>query len=125
NDKQMIHGASQLFYNDPRRRFTYGMTIEKTSTRLWYFNHSFLCLSNPFDCNKVRFISLIRFFLYMTFASETQLGFDPTVKRCEENGEIYFRYKVEDKFYRTVGNPIAEDSAWLINSRAVRVWTVR
>ncbi|TFK28993.1 hypothetical protein FA15DRAFT_744704 [Coprinopsis marcescibilis] len=124
NNQQMVHGASQLFYNDPRRRFTYGMTIEKTSTRLWYFNHTFICISNEFDCNKNP-EAFIRFFLYMTFASETQLGFDPTVKRCEENGKVYFRYKVEDKFYRTIGNPIAEESAWLMNSRAVRVWTVR
>ncbi|TFK29019.1 hypothetical protein FA15DRAFT_457079 [Coprinopsis marcescibilis] len=100
------------------------MTIENTSTRLWYFNHSFVCTTKEFDCNKNP-EAVIRFFLYMTFASETQLGFDPTVKRCEEKGTVYFRYKVEHKFYRTIGNPIVEESAWLMNSPAVRVWTVR
>ncbi|TFK22962.1 hypothetical protein FA15DRAFT_705880 [Coprinopsis marcescibilis] len=124
NNKQMVFGASQLFYNDPRRRFTYGMTIEKTSTRLWFFNHSFICTTDPFDCNENP-EALIRWFLYMTFANETQLGFDPTVKRLEKDKEVFFRYQVNDKYYRTIGNPIAEDSAWLMNSRAVRVWTVR
>ncbi|TFK19128.1 hypothetical protein FA15DRAFT_727359 [Coprinopsis marcescibilis] len=124
NDKQMIHGASELFYNDPRRRFTFGLTIEKTATRLWYFNHSYICITEEFDCNKDP-EALIRFFLYITFASEEQLGFDTTVERRAEAGEVYFLYKVEEKHYRTVGNPLAEDSAWLMNSRAVRVWTVR
>ncbi|TFK20557.1 hypothetical protein FA15DRAFT_720165 [Coprinopsis marcescibilis] len=124
NEKQMVHGASELFYNDPRRRFTFGVTIEGTATRLWFFNHSFICITHEFDCNTDP-DSLVRFFLYMTFASEEQLGFDQTVKRLEEATEAYFLYKVEGNYYRTVGNPLAEDSAWLMNSRAVRVWTVR
>ncbi|TFK22961.1 hypothetical protein FA15DRAFT_746969, partial [Coprinopsis marcescibilis] len=61
----------------------------------------------------------------MSFANKTQLGFDPTVKQLEKDNDVFFRYQVDDKYYRTIGNPIAEDIAWFMNSRAVRVWTVR
>jgi hypothetical protein len=41
--------------NDPCHRFTYGLTIENGSARLWFFNRGQIIASQPFDwySNKV------------------------------------------------------------------------
>lgn len=39
---------------DPRRRLTYGFTIEGVNMRVWYMNRSDVFVSWSFDINTVR-----------------------------------------------------------------------
>ncbi|KAF6763698.1 hypothetical protein DFP72DRAFT_955852 [Ephemerocybe angulata] len=124
NERQLLGNVAQVMYNDPRRIFSFGITIEKTSVRLWHFNRSRICVSKEFDCEKEPY-ALVRVLLFLSFASQQQLGFDPTVMKGEDGTEQYFRYAVGDKWYRTVGDPIDEDGAYFLIGRGVRVWAVK
>lgn len=42
-----------IMRNDPRRRFTYGVTIQQTTVRLWFCDRAVWAVSTPFDMNKV------------------------------------------------------------------------
>lgn len=64
----------------------------------------------------------IQFLLYVLFATATELGYDPTVKR--HDGTSY-EYQVRGSFYITQGPPISEDANSHIVSRAARVWLVK
>ncbi|KAF5334540.1 hypothetical protein D9611_013803 [Ephemerocybe angulata] len=124
NERQLLGNVAQVMYNDPRRIFSFGITIEGTSVRLWHFDRSRICVSKEFDCEKEPY-ALVRVLLFLSFASQQQLGFDPTVMKGEDGTEQYFRYAVGDKWYRTVGDPIDEDGAYFLIGRGVRVWAVK
>lgn len=54
NREKIIRNGQHIMENDPRRRFTFGVTIENTSTRLWYFSRSHIMVTEPFNFNAVR-----------------------------------------------------------------------
>ncbi|KAJ7625013.1 hypothetical protein DFH06DRAFT_1229583 [Mycena polygramma] len=128
NELKMIGAATTLMYNDPRRRYIMGFTIEKQQMRLWYFCRSHVCVSLPFD-----FVTqprpFIRFLLTIIFSTPAELGFDPTVTRCAvKRGKktfIAYQYRVKDDYYLTEGHPLSEDAAYRMVSRATRVWKVK
>ncbi|KAJ6511347.1 hypothetical protein C8R47DRAFT_731241 [Mycena vitilis] len=128
NELKMIGAATTLMYNDPRRRYIMGFTIEKQQMRLWYFCRSHVCVSLPFD-----FVTqprpFIRFLLTIIFSTPAELGFDPTVTRCAvQRGKktfIAYQYRVKDDYYQTEGHPLSEDAAYRMVSRATRVWKVK
>lgn len=84
---------------------------------------------------------MIGLFLYFAFATEEELGYDTTVERhppsssrikissgkeiVDPSKEVYFVYTAGKKRYRTIGDPIAEDGAFFLISRGIRVWRVR
>ena len=45
----MVYSGFHMLSKDPRRRFTFGVTIEDTESRLWYFSRSFIVVSTPFN----------------------------------------------------------------------------
>ncbi|KAF9074801.1 hypothetical protein BDP27DRAFT_1415727 [Rhodocollybia butyracea] len=72
----------------------------------------------------------LKFILFLTYASKSQLGVDPTVTRfiyeCEGSvNNIRYRFVVGGRTYETVGPPISEQRAYFIVSRSTRVWRVR
>ena len=84
----------QYAASDPCRRFTFGLTIEDTDTRLWFCSCSAMIDSEKMDFNKVRFafrdslteltyfqnpLILIFIFLAFTFASGSDLEWDDTM----------------------------------------------
>ncbi|KAL4245741.1 hypothetical protein ABKN59_001693 [Abortiporus biennis] len=64
---------------DPSRRFTYGITVEGTSMRLWFSCHSAVVVSEPFNFTKEPDL-LVSAVIAFAFASEEQLGWDGSVK---------------------------------------------
>ncbi|EIW83350.1 hypothetical protein CONPUDRAFT_164312 [Coniophora puteana RWD-64-598 SS2] len=140
NELKISGGATELLYNDPCRRFVNGFTIEDRNMRMWRFERSHVCFSQPFDFHKKAKLFL-RFLLYIIFSSPKDLGFDPTVRRYykpitenadspspETDGcryEIAYRYQIGSRFFLTEGPPISEEAAYWVASRATRVWRVR
>ncbi|KAJ6511328.1 hypothetical protein C8R47DRAFT_1094681 [Mycena vitilis] len=128
NEQKMITAAANVMYNDPRRRFIMGFTIEEQRMRLWYFCRSHVCVSLPFDF-QAEPRDFIRFLLTIIFSTPAELGYDTTVTRCTvERGQktfIAYQYRVKDDYYQTEGHPLSEDAAYRMVSRATRVWKVK
>ncbi|KAF5334494.1 hypothetical protein D9611_013804 [Ephemerocybe angulata] len=103
NERQLLANVVHLMHDDPRRIFAFGIIFEET----W----------EPKD--------LIRALLFLSCASREQFGFDPTVVQGMEANERYFRYAVDDKWYRTTGRPLEDSGAFYLIGRGVRIWTVR
>ncbi|KAF8877516.1 hypothetical protein BD779DRAFT_1803938 [Infundibulicybe gibba] len=61
----------QVMREDARWRFTFGITIEDTSTRFWFASRSVVLKPSP----------LIRMVKFLLHASEEQLGYDMTMGR--------------------------------------------
>lgn len=59
--KKMVWNLNHIMRNDPARRFTLGLTIEDTQTRVWFTSRSGVMVSEPFDFFTVRSISTNRF----------------------------------------------------------------
>ncbi|KAI0040043.1 hypothetical protein FA95DRAFT_1550163 [Auriscalpium vulgare] len=130
NEAQIMSAAAEVMYNDPCRRFMTGFTIEKDQMRLWYFCRGHILVSDFFDFHKEPTL-FIRFLLYIQFASLSDLGYDPTVSRRWVNVEgkpyqqIAYEYRIEGRKFLTKGNPLSEDAAFELVSRATRVWEVQ
>ena len=75
--------------DDPCCRAMFGMTIENTTTRLWFCCRSSIVVSEPFDFFSVR--ALILTFVRKSF------GFDPTIVRVPER-PTEFVIDVHDSF---------------------------
>ena len=108
---------NHLMREDPRRGFVIGFTIENSSMRYWYCSRSDVFVSEAFDMLKVRdslfihsafFIDtvipqehqiLVDFILRMSFATEAQLGWDPSIELHEPslmNGPGELQYNILD-----------------------------
>ncbi|KAH6914708.1 hypothetical protein BKA70DRAFT_1557096 [Coprinopsis sp. MPI-PUGE-AT-0042] len=125
NEEQTAAGPCLLFYNDARRTRAYALSIEKSSTRLWCFDRGAIRTTERFDCNENP-AWVIRFFLYLTFADKEKLGYDPTIRRIKVNkGPTPYIYECEGVYYRTIGQPLAEEDAFSLISRGARIWRVR
>ncbi|KAJ6511334.1 hypothetical protein C8R47DRAFT_1314332 [Mycena vitilis] len=128
NEQKMITAAANVMYNDPRRRFIMGFTIEEQRMRLWYFCRSHVCVSLPFDF-QTEPRDFIRFLLTIIFSTPAELGFDPTVTRRvverENKPFVAYQYRVRDDYYLTVGYPLSEAAALHLVSRATRVWIAK
>ncbi|KAI6046783.1 hypothetical protein EDC04DRAFT_1249500 [Pisolithus marmoratus] len=80
NDKQVVWSLYHIMRSDPCRRATFGVTIENTKLRFWFTCRAVTLVSKTFD-----FFSepehLIYFFCSLAFASDHELGWDPTIRR--------------------------------------------
>lgn len=94
NVKKQVFSMQQVMTYDPCRRFTFGLTIENTDTRLWFCFRSAIIVREQMDFNQVRFafrdslteltyfqnpLILIFIFLTFTFASKSDLEWDDTM----------------------------------------------
>lgn len=123
NERQLVGGAAHLLYNDPTRRHVYGYTMEGEFTRFWRFDRGMISVSEEFNCHTDSEY-LIRFFLFLSFASEEAIGYDASVRQVTTGDTTYFIYEADGKYYRTINAPLAEDNAFYIISRGVRTWEV-
>ncbi|KAJ6477383.1 hypothetical protein C8R47DRAFT_1323353 [Mycena vitilis] len=129
DELKLFDAATALMCNDPRRCYVMGFAIEHDQMRLWYFCRSHICVSEAFDFREEP-KPFIRFLLTILFATQTELGYDPTIThRTIQNdaGEdvIAYQYKVDDTYYLTQGHPLSDYAASRIVSRATRVWIVK
>ena len=103
--------AQYILYNDARRTHVFAVTMEHTSVRLWCHSRSGSIVTERFDVHKVcvlviPFLSsidpslqdareLVQFLLFSTFATTSQLGFDPTVRRVVDGcGKLHYQFDV-------------------------------
>ncbi|KAJ7207104.1 hypothetical protein GGX14DRAFT_636222 [Mycena pura] len=123
NRGQVVGGATRYIANDPRRTHMYSLTIEKDSCRLWYYCRSHCVKSEAFSLSTdIR--SFIHFVISISFATEEDLGFDPTIRRRRnEDNTIYYEYKLNHTVYKTL-SLISEHPAAAITGRGTRVWRV-
>lgn len=49
NVRKVVSGVSHILHNDPSRRYAFGITIEDTQIRVWYFSRSIVMASEAFD----------------------------------------------------------------------------
>jgi hypothetical protein len=61
NSSNIVCGMQHIMAVDPRRRFTFGITVMGTSLGLWYTNRSMLVGSKPLDIIKVASVCLLVF----------------------------------------------------------------
>ncbi|KAF4622297.1 hypothetical protein D9613_009201 [Agrocybe pediades] len=132
NAREVVSATVQIMNEDPRRIFSYGFTIEGFEMTLWYF-----CKSHFVVAGKIRldtpddFKKLIITFISFMFATDEEMGYDPTITVHEADEQTQFTYKLPgcqtrgsfDRFYRTVA--IIDDFQSLsITGRSTRVWLV-
>ncbi|KAF8524536.1 hypothetical protein JB92DRAFT_3250518 [Gautieria morchelliformis] len=67
---------AHIMRKDPCRRFTYGLTIENTQTRIWFAGRSTVYVTKSFNFIQEH-EKFIHFALSFCFATETQMGWDP------------------------------------------------
>ncbi|KAK1228050.1 hypothetical protein PQX77_008929 [Marasmius sp. AFHP31] len=127
NVRKLFSNSTHMMFSDPRRRFCFGITIEDTQMRFWYFSralnyvtHDFNFITNPKP--------FIQFLLATSFATPEELGYDPTVVRLHVDGEWVYDYRVDHpkhgtQWYRTVESLDTHRAARL-PGRGVRVWVV-
>ncbi|KAK7684955.1 hypothetical protein QCA50_011790 [Cerrena zonata] len=129
NVLQVVGAASHILHNDPCRRHTFGVTIEDKRTRVWYFSRSLAMVSESFDFiteNRNRFIHLL---VSLAFATDVEIGFDPSVKRRlvqhdDAEAVICYDILVNGRWYQTM-DCLDNYRASRVVGRATRVWQVR
>ncbi|EEB91322.1 hypothetical protein MPER_10334 [Moniliophthora perniciosa FA553] len=133
NVEQLIGNAARILFSDPLRRFRWSVSIEDTTMRLWFLSRSVCFVSKPFNFVMEQ-MPFVHFLLATSFASKTDLGYDPTVRRTvvkRGKNVVVYDYMVYDKekgcevWYRTVGNVISNYRANRPLGRAIRVWAVQ
>jgi hypothetical protein len=53
DELKILQGSSSVVFNDCRRIFILGLTIEAHQARFWHLNRGHVCASTPFDYHKV------------------------------------------------------------------------
>ncbi|ESK85644.1 hypothetical protein Moror_9947 [Moniliophthora roreri MCA 2997] len=130
NVSKLVGNVNHLMGSDPTRRFSYGLTIEHTDTRFWFFSRSHIFVTEKLDLQK-NIKDVIYFVMALGSATcNAELGFDPTARRVQEplgrNGkpETRYRFKVNGYEYETV-EPIRVYKAKFLLGRANRVFKVQ
>ncbi|KAF8501187.1 hypothetical protein JB92DRAFT_882570 [Gautieria morchelliformis] len=126
NIRKVLYAMAHIMRKDPCRRFTYGLTIENTQTRIW-----FACRSTVYVTKSFNFIEehekFIHFALSFCFATEIQMGWDPTIERLSTGSSEEYKIEVQDKvtgkvvYVKTV-ELIADFGADAVRGRGTRVW---
>ncbi|KAF9067463.1 hypothetical protein BDP27DRAFT_1422886 [Rhodocollybia butyracea] len=129
NFEKIIWSLHHIMWNDSHRRFTFGLTIEDTTTRLWYHDRGTLVCSTPFDAN-TNWRELIHVFLALGSASHADLGFDTTMRLISIDEERSPTYGIDvvdadgvTRTFETV-SVLTNRSADCVYGRASRVWKV-
>ncbi|EED84056.1 predicted protein [Postia placenta Mad-698-R] len=137
--RKVIWSMHHCMREDARRRFTYGLTIENRTMRMWFCSRTELFVSKPID-----FISahheVVHFFVAMMYAAEHEAGWDPTMqyvrKKNGKNDELELDKEDKPRLdidvrdqngtvvrYRTI-RWLSDDGANDLRSRGTRVWEV-
>jgi hypothetical protein len=113
----IVQAMRYIMTIDARRRFVFGITFKSASLRLWYVNRSMLVRSKPLDTIKVvstPFIGLpslirvqdkercLRVLLSFAFASDVDMGLDPSVELVESTKGSFYHISVNNAQYKTL-----------------------
>ncbi|KAI5826494.1 hypothetical protein K523DRAFT_331175 [Schizophyllum commune Tattone D] len=89
-----IGAASFLLYNDRRRAFQFTMTMRGTRVQFWCHSRSHSVGTFQMDVNKC-YKEFIHFVLFILYANDAQLGFDPSVTRVVDvHGRPQYQFDV-------------------------------
>ncbi|KJA23921.1 hypothetical protein HYPSUDRAFT_86460 [Hypholoma sublateritium FD-334 SS-4] len=132
NTAKILWSMHHLMNVDNRRRFTFGITIENVTVRVWFCSRQVVLVSKPFDFMKTPEY-LIWIFVSLHYASVALLGYDSTIKHVWSKSEGTMQCEIDVfgisspgkqpviKQYRTTGS-ILSNEAFIIRSRATRVY---
>ncbi|KAF7790445.1 hypothetical protein EIP86_001400 [Pleurotus ostreatoroseus] len=124
NSYKVVHSMSSCMNRDPRRRFTFGYTIENATMRLWYYDRSQIVVSEPFNFITQDREPMIYFFLSLIYAEPQELGWDLTMNALDDG--VHYDIRVDgfdhsSRIYRTLEPIYGLDSEVLRHGRT-RVW---
>ncbi|KAJ6511306.1 hypothetical protein C8R47DRAFT_729886 [Mycena vitilis] len=121
NNHELIWSCQDLLRDDPRRRFAYGVTLDDTQMRIWFFSRSEELVSCPFDCMTEASV-LTQIFVRLAFATQEQLGYDTTMSRfIDDAGSAQMKIIVAGTVYVTKGL-LSDRCADAVCGRTTRVW---
>ncbi|KDQ13038.1 hypothetical protein BOTBODRAFT_71938, partial [Botryobasidium botryosum FD-172 SS1] len=127
NVRKILWSMTHIMASDYCRRFTLGVTVDNTEIRLWFCDRSGFAISDRFDFLKNPAF-LVRLFVSLGTASQTEIGYDPSMTRVYVDGEEQFDIEVhskgETKTFRTI-RLLSNAGADRVRSRATRVWVAR
>ncbi|KAF9554783.1 hypothetical protein CPC08DRAFT_605787, partial [Agrocybe pediades] len=121
NNRQLVSAAVRIMNDDARRLFTLGLTLVGEEMRLWYFGRSHSAVSSEVDFIKDPKL-LIKVFIAFMFATDEELGYDPTVTRHSKNCYTYFF--PAGRYFRTI-DIISEYRSGTVTGRMPRIWLVQ
>ncbi|KDQ20883.1 hypothetical protein BOTBODRAFT_50929 [Botryobasidium botryosum FD-172 SS1] len=126
NVKKILWSMAYIMANDCCRRFTFGVTVDNTAMRLWFCDRSGFVISDRFDFLKNPAL-VVRIFILLGTASQTELGYDPSITRIYVNGaeqlDIEVHSEGETRTFRTL-RLLSNSATDRVRSRATRVWVV-
>ncbi|KAF5348485.1 hypothetical protein D9756_009669 [Leucocoprinus leucothites] len=122
---KVVSAANHIMNDDPRRIWTYAITIEDEKMAVWYFSRSHSVKSEDIDFTKDR-RTFLQVFMSFIFAKEDEMGFDPSVRRIIHEDEIRYIYTITpdsapSRYFRTIA-PIFNPRVGCIIGRKTRVW---
>ncbi|KAF9819009.1 hypothetical protein IEO21_02423 [Rhodonia placenta] len=137
--RKVIWSMHHCMREDARRRFTYGLTIENRTMRMWFGSRTELLVSKPIDFMSEHH-KVVHFFVAMMYADEHEVGWDPTMryvrKKNGKNDELELDKEDKPRLdidvrdqdgtvvrYRTI-RWLSDDGANDLRSRGTRVWEV-
>ncbi|ESK84231.1 hypothetical protein Moror_11083 [Moniliophthora roreri MCA 2997] len=132
NILKIVGNANHIMGSDPTRRFMFGMTVEHTNTRIWFFSRSHVFVTEKIDLQEDAKL-LVHFIIALGCADLSELGFDLTVERvkveddrAKVKGErnIQYRFMIGGKKYETT-DILNDHKAKFLLGCASRVYKVR
>ncbi|KAL1749056.1 hypothetical protein HDZ31DRAFT_71147 [Schizophyllum fasciatum] len=129
DERKTIGAAGHYLFADIRRKFHFSITVENTTARLWCHSRSHSVVTKAFDIHKHK-DELIQWILFVSYGTEYQLGFDPTVIRVldkRNRWQYQFDVRHRDGMLRTYQTReiLHENCAAALYTRAMRVFKVR
>ncbi|KAL5520261.1 hypothetical protein ACEPAG_9474 [Sanghuangporus baumii] len=124
NARKIVSNMQLAMARDPCRRFTFGITVENTTMRLWFCSRASPVVSKPFDFSTDLDL-LIHVFLSLAFATKEELGWDPTIRPfIRDDGRRVYRIDVDGETYET-DQVLSKSSSEQLTGHATRVWIVQ
>ncbi|KAF9643095.1 hypothetical protein BDM02DRAFT_3132663 [Thelephora ganbajun] len=110
NRDKLIWNLHHLLRCDPQRAFAFGVTVVGTKLCIWLGCHITLYKYHSIDWFKEP-DQLIRFFIFLAFLNESDLGFDGEIEQLD-NSDFELRFPIQKKDYlmSTVLYDIGADS---------------
>ncbi|KAK7060865.1 hypothetical protein VNI00_000598 [Paramarasmius palmivorus] len=123
NNRKVVSAANHIMAYDPTRRFIFGITIEHTNMKIWFFSRSHVFVSGKVDLQKEA-KRVVAFIVALGSATLHELGFDWTMERVLVSNKIRYRFMVGGKKYEMT-KLVSHAKAKFLLGRAPRVFRVK
>ncbi|KAJ7094069.1 hypothetical protein B0H15DRAFT_151690 [Mycena belliarum] len=101
NERELHWSCQDVLRDDPRRRFTFGISLDDTDLRIWFFSRSHELVTPPLNYLEEA-PRLVQLFLALAFASQEELGYDESMTSSRTIA-VQWQYKIQvgEAFYVT------------------------